>query len=174
MLSSRVSKLVSKPCQITSLLLKAYSLYLGGCQKHTFSTKKENNTNLLLLTCSSLVVAAYQNVSSFSSYPCIYIKITTTTKKYQIKKLSVVKQEEMRQHTYSLLGIKLHSSIKRLGYQDELPISKRLCKLRLSMKSKTNKQTKEPTLLTQQIIKTVNPDLHLKPQAMHKRERANK
>lgn len=44
----------------------------------------------------------------------------------------------MRQHTYSLLGIKLYSSIKRLGCQDELPISKRLCKLRLSMKSKKN------------------------------------
>ena len=137
MLCSRVSKLVSKLCQITSLLLKAYSLYLGGCLKHTFSTKKgKKNTNLLLPTCSSLKVAAYQNVSSFSSYPCIYIKITTTTKKYQIKKLSVVKQEAMRQHTYSLLGIKLHSSIKGLGYQDALLISKRLCKLRLSMKSK--------------------------------------
>lgn len=142
MLCSRVSKLVSKLCQITSLLLKAYSLYLYGCLKHIFSTKKKKgkkNTNLLLPTCSSLIVAAYQNVSSFSSYPCIYIKITTTTKKYQIKKLSVVKQEAMRQHTYSLLGIKLHSSIKGLGYQDALLISKRLCKLRLSMKSKRKK-----------------------------------
>ena len=45
----------------------------------------------------------------------------------------------MRQHTYSLLGIKLHSSIKGLGYQDALLISKRLCKLRLSMKSKRKK-----------------------------------
>lgn len=46
----------------------------------------------------------------------------------------------MRQYTYSLLGIKLHSSIKGLGYQDELPISKSLCKLRLSMKSKRKKK----------------------------------
>ena len=82
----------------------------------------------------------------------------------------------MRQHTYSLLGIKLHSSIKRLGYQDELPISKRLCKLRLSMKSKTNKQANKKTnsINLANNIQTVNPDLHLKPQAMHKRERANK
>lgn len=144
MLCSRVSKLVSKLCQITSLLLKAYSLYLNGCLSTHFQQKKgKKNTNLLLPTCSSLIVAAYQHVSSFSSYPCIYIMITTTTKKYQIKKLSVVKQETMRQYTYSLLGIKLHSSIKGPGYQDELPISKRLCKLRLSMKSKRKKKQQQ-------------------------------
>lgn len=140
MLCSRVSKLVSKLCQITSLLLKLLFIIFNGCLSTHFQQKnRKEKYNLLLPTCSSLIVAAYQHVSSFSSYPCIYIMITTTTKKYQIKKLSVVKQETMRQYTYSLLGIKLHSSIKGPGYQDELPISKRLCKLRLSMKSKRKK-----------------------------------
>ena len=44
------------------------------------------------------------------------------------------------------------------------------------MKSKTNKQANKKTnsIKLANNIKTVNPDLHLKPQAMHKRERANK